>query len=80
MEVNNITKEEFVKPIYEEANLHKDWRKGQAIFNAVDCIYGLARYVQFHCGVDCFFNDEKIDDFINKTYESYLELCQKQKK
>ena len=45
------------------------WRKGQAIFNYIDAKYGIARDVQFLHGIDCFYNDEKIDTFIDKCVE-----------
>lgn len=44
----------------------KDWRKGQFVFNFIDANYGVARAVQFEDRVDCFFCDDKIDDFIEK--------------
>lgn len=44
----------------------KDWRKGQFVFNYIDANYGVARTVQFEDRVDCFFRDDKIDDFIEK--------------
>ena len=51
----------------------KCWRKGQAVFNVIDYIFGVAREVQFGCGVDCFYNDDAIDEFIAKSYEQYWE-------
>ena len=47
----------------------KTWRKGQAIFNYVDMKYNVAREAQFRYGLDCFYNDEKIDAFIDKCVE-----------
>ena len=44
----------------------KDWRKGQFVFNFIDANYGVARAVQFEDRVDCFFRDDKIDEFIEK--------------
>ena len=46
----------------------KGWRDGQTIFNYIDCKYGVARYVQFEDGVDCFYNDDVIDEFILASY------------
>lgn len=40
------------------------WRQGQFVFNYIDQIYGVARTVQFVDKVDCFYDDDKIDDFI----------------
>jgi hypothetical protein len=47
----------------------KSWREGQFVFNVVDSLYGVARIAQFEYGVDCFYNDDKIDEF--------LEVCAK---
>ena len=48
----------------------KDWRLGQKVFNAVEELYGeVARDVQFRDGIDCFYNDNAIDDFINAVWE-----------
>lgn len=49
------------------------WRNGQFVFNYIDEVYGVARYVQFNEGVDCFYNDEKIDEFIDKCYNTLME-------
>lgn len=40
------------------------WRKGQFVFNYIDQIYGIARKVQYIDRVDCFYNDDKIDAFL----------------
>lgn len=47
----------------------KEWRYGQFVFNYIDSMYGVARHVQFNEGVDCFYVDSKIDEFIYKCYE-----------
>ena len=44
------------KPVY--------WRKGQYVFNYINEVYGVARIAQFKYGVDCFYIDDKIDEFI----------------
>lgn len=49
----------------------KGWRKGQAVFNMIDAVFGVAREVQFGCGFDCFYNDDAIDEFIEKSYQLY---------
>jgi len=66
-----MTKEELKKEIEEAAieNKPKNWRKGQFVFNYIDAIYNVARDVQFTDNVDCFYNDELIDDFIEKATE-----------
>lgn len=40
------------------------WRDGQMVFNYMDYVYRVARDVQFKDGVDCFYRDDKIDDFL----------------
>lgn len=45
----------------------KHWRKGQFVFNYIDQVYGIARTVQFKDGIDCFYNDDKIDEFLEYT-------------
>lgn len=55
---NEINDYRSVKP--------KEWREGQFVFNYIDQVYGdLARAVQFDDGVDCFYNDNEIDNFID---------------
>ena len=46
-----------------------NWRDGQFVFNYIDEKYGVARAVQFIDGVDCFYDDSKIEDFISRSYE-----------
>lgn len=52
----------------------KQWRDGQFVFNYIDEVYGVARSVQFMDGVDCFYNDGKIDEFIDRCYIRLVEL------
>lgn len=47
----------------------KNWRDGQFVFNYIDEKYGVARSVQFIDGVDCFYVDSKIEEFISRSYE-----------
>ena len=64
-----ITYEEFrteIQRVIESRDSHL--RKGQAIFNYVDEKYGVAREAQFVHGIDCFYLDEKIEEFIKCTY------------
>lgn len=63
-----MTKEELKKIVLDAMNVMKpkDWRKGQFVFNFIDANYGVARAVQFEDRVDCFFRDDKIDDFIER--------------
>ena len=45
-------------------------RYGQAVFNYVDEYFGVARKVQFEDNVDCFYNDDAVDAFIEKTLDA----------
>lgn len=70
-----LTFEEFRNDIFNNMENKPNWsRKGQFVFNYIDAVYGVARYVQFVEGVDCFYNDNIIDDFIVKAYEKYKEV------
>ena len=44
-------------------------RNGQFVFNYIDCVYGVARDVQYKDKVDCFYDDTKIDEFIKLSAE-----------
>ena len=63
-----ITVEELKKEI-SEIEFPKNWRKGQSVFNYIDNVYGVARTIQFKYGIDCFYNDNNIDEFLNKAVE-----------
>ena len=70
-----MTYEEFVNDLWSKvAECPSHWRKGQKVFNAVEEKYGIARDVQFKDGVDCFYDDSKISDFI---YHSWLKIKHK---
>lgn len=47
------------------ANYPKEWRMGQSVFNAVDDLFGVARYLQFEKGLDCFYADESVEAFLD---------------
>lgn len=63
-----ITLEELKRKIY-SISIPENWREGQFVFNRVDQLYGnVAREVQFLDNVDCYYIDEKIDEFLEKVY------------
>ena len=71
--MKNITLEEFRADVLTAMeNKPKNWRDGQFVFNYINEKYRVARYVQFINGVDCFHNDEMIDEFIVKCYETMM--------
>ena len=44
----------------------ESWREGQFVFNVIEDYFGsVAREVQLKDKVDCFYDDSKIDQFIN---------------
>ena len=47
----------------------KSWRPGQAVFNYIEEQYGVARTVQFVHHIDCFYDNEAIDSFIECAYK-----------
>ena len=62
-----MTPDEFKAKIYNIEKL-SNWREDQFVFNTIDSLYGVARIVQFNDGIDCFYDDSKIDQFINACY------------
>lgn len=71
--MKKITFEEFKEDVLTAmVSKPKDWRNGQFVFNYINEKYRVARYVQFINGVDCFHNDEKIDEFIVRCYETMM--------
>mgnify|MGYP003557911721 FL=1 len=70
-----ITYEEFKNECLAVAENRSHYlRKGQAIFNYVDEMYGIAREAQFVHGIDCYYLDNKIDEFIKCTYNILKDL------
>ena len=66
-----ISLEEFInntKSLLNSPLRPKNWRDGQFIFNHIDVEYGVARHVQFVEGIDCFYDDSKIDSFLIASY------------
>lgn len=67
---NKMTFEEFRTDVLSAMkDKPKEWRDGQFVFNYIDSEYGVARYVQFNEGVDCFYRDNVIEEFIKTSYE-----------
>ena len=65
--MSKITAKEIKEEIY-SVPIPKNWRQGQVVFNRVEDLYGgVARLVQFKDHVDCFYNDDAIDNFIDKV-------------
>lgn len=62
----NALRDEVMNAMQTKPN---NWRKGQFVFNYIDAGYGVARAAQFDKGVDCFYNDDIIDEFIKVCAE-----------
>lgn len=65
-ELLDLTFEQFRSKVlfYADHQRPLSWRRGQAVFNYINSKYGIARDVQFLDGVDCYYNDNVIDQFI----------------
>ena len=64
--------EEFKREVMAAMKNKPDqWRDGQFVFNYIEENYcGLGRYVQFIEGVDCYYDDKKIDEFISICHKN----------
>lgn len=45
-------------------NKPNDWKERQFVFNYINKVYDVAKNVQFDDGIDCFYNDNNIDAFL----------------
>lgn len=67
-----ITKDDILVGAATYRKLHPQQRLGQSIFNYVDLNFGdMARHIQFGLGIDCFYNDNIIDKFVDTVVELY---------
>lgn len=66
-----MTFEEFNGKIKKDIkSLPDNWRYGQKVFNYIDANFiHIAREVQMIDGVDCFYDDSAVDNFIIHSYE-----------
>ena len=66
-----MTYNEFILSVWKKVDTYPiHLRLGQRVFNAVEELYGnVARKVQIEKDIDCFYNDDKIDEFIAATWE-----------
>lgn len=64
-----MTYEDFITEVWARVyDCPPIWRRGQAVFNVIDKYWGVARDVQFIDGVDCFYNDSCIQEFIDHAW------------
>lgn len=67
-----MTKEQFVQDIKSAAEQRPSHiRYGQAVFNYIDDKYKIARIVQYVDKIDCFYNDNKVDEFIEACWKQW---------
>ena len=60
-----ITFQELKSEVMERARFkHSYLRLGQFVFNYIHGFYGVAISVRKEDGIDCFYRDELIDDFL----------------
>jgi hypothetical protein len=66
-----MTFEEFNKKVKKDIqSLPNNWRYGQKVFNYIDANFmHIARDVQLIDGIDCFYDDSVVDEFIIRSYE-----------
>lgn len=71
-----ITFEEFNEVVKKDIkSLPDNWRYGQKVFNYIDANFlHIARDVQMIDGVDCFYDDSVVDEFIVRSYERIRNL------
>lgn len=63
--MKNISIKELKELIY-GIQIPTHWRQGQFVFNRVEELFGeVAREVQFIDRIDCFYDDTKIDRFLD---------------
>lgn len=64
-----MTLEEFKEDVFKGIkDLPNDWREGQKVFNYINFTYHVARKVQLEDNIDCFYDNNEIDDFIKSAY------------
>ena len=73
-QIKDYTREELKEIILDDSNKMKElypyYRWGQAVFNYVDEYLGVARKAQFEYTVDCFYDDDTADAFIENTLDA----------
>ena len=63
--MEKLTIKELKESIY-GVQIPTNWRHGQFVFNRVEELFGeVAREVQFMDHIDCFYDDTKIDRFLD---------------
>lgn len=64
-----MTLEEFKKIVeWGVEDFPKNWNIGKRVYAFIDHEYGVAKDVQFKDEIDCFDDDSKVDEFIEKSF------------
>lgn len=62
--IEGLEPDQIKKAIY-SVEKDKNWREGQYVFNIAEMLFGgFVRQVQIQDKVDCFYDDDMIDEFI----------------
>jgi hypothetical protein len=70
-----LTFEDFKLEVLSAMDRKPDYlRKGQFVFNHIEQKYGVGKSVQKIDGVDCFYDDKKIDEFIERSYMYLIDM------
>lgn len=65
-----MTYEEFKEDVLKEIKkMPPQWRKGQKIFNYIDYKYHLGNDLMYKHHVDCYYDDNLIDEFMKTAYK-----------
>ena len=69
---NEMNFDTFKKEIYNALKYKPDfWPNGRFVFNYIEENYGgVGSYVELIEGVNCYYDDEKIDEFISLCYKN----------
>lgn len=73
-----LSEKEFNQQILTWANGYcvnnPELRWGQAVFNSTEELFGpeVARTSQFVYNTDCYHDDSKVNEFLNKCYDLYV--------
>lgn len=65
-----VTLEELKDEVFKAMESKPSYiRRGQFVFNYIDANYGVARHIQFEDNIDCFYNDDIIEEFLKCAVE-----------
>lgn len=69
----NMTMEDFFEDVMTALeNKPENCQEGQFIYNYIQKEYGVANSVRRIDGVDCFYDNSKIEEFIDRAYNYFI--------